>query len=228
MRRLNTVVLTISSILLAFSTSAQADFAAANFTSGPTTVGHSGNSATTLGWTFTANTTVTITMLGYYDDGSNGLNEAHDVGIFGSGGNLLVSSTVPSGTGGTLLAGFRYVSISPFVLSAGSYTIGGTIGAQASDPVAYNVSGLSSVSQITIPSGASRYTEAGSYTSLTFPTLAFPASNPYNVYFGPNFQILAVPEPSTGMLMNLGALSLFYFVRYRRKAVAQSRTASEA
>ena len=216
--KLRFCAMAVPSVLLGICNVSHAE-PAASFTGGPTTVGHAGNSATTLGWVFSSNTTVTVTALGYYDDGSNGLAEVHDVGIFSSTGSLLFSTTIPAGNSGALIAGFRYVSIAPVVLSIGNYTIAGTIGAQASDPVAYNVAGLSSAAQITIPSGASRYTESGSYTSLTYPTLAFPSSNPYNVYFGPNFQVSPVPEPSTVVFMGVGALGLLAAQR-RRVTVA--------
>ncbi|OJW22004.1 MAG: hypothetical protein BGO49_14565 [Planctomycetales bacterium 71-10] len=204
-------------LVLTIPCASRADSIAADFTGGPTTIGHGGNSSTTLGWTFTAESAVRVAALGYFDEAGDGLAEAHEVGIFDAGGTLLVSATVPSGAGGSLADGFRYVAIAPFVLSAGTYTIGGAIGAAASDPVAYNVSGLASASPITIPTGAGRYTEAGAYTSLSFPDLVYPPQAPYDGYFGPNFQFTAVPEPSGLALLALGAAGGLG-LRWRRRA----------
>lgn len=84
--------------------------------------------------------------------------------------------------------------------------MGGTIGAQASDPATFLVTGLSSIPEITIPSsGASRYTEAGSYTSLSFPNAIFDYGY---IYFGPNFQVGAVPEPSGLAMLGAGGFAL--------------------
>jgi hypothetical protein len=64
--------------------------------------------AGTFGWTFTLTGTLTVTDLGWFDFGGNGLAASHDVGIWASDGTLLVSATVPSGTTGGLIGAFRY------------------------------------------------------------------------------------------------------------------------
>src|SRR5262245_34235263 len=48
-----------------------------------------------------------------------------------STGTQLVKTTIPAGTGGTLIDGFRYVSIAPFTLPAVTYTIGGFYGSDS-------------------------------------------------------------------------------------------------
>jgi hypothetical protein len=201
------------------SSASGASVPVADYASGPTTVGHTGqngNSSHTLGWTFTANANLLVTGFGYYDDGDDGLLESHQVGIFDSAGDLLSSTLVPSGLSATLVSNFRYEPITQFVLAAGStYTIGASIGADASDPVLYNVSGLTSIAGVGIPSGASRFTELGSFTDLTYPTNSFPVGNPYNVYFGPNFQAQLVPEPASVLLAGLGLMILMPCFRSR-------------
>ena len=57
------------------------------------------NGPYTLGWQFKVNTAIDVTALGVFDSGQDGLVESHDVGIWDSTGNLLVSATVQSGPG---------------------------------------------------------------------------------------------------------------------------------
>src|SRR5262249_21074041 len=79
----------------------------------------------TLGYAFTVSTPISVTMLGLFDSGNNGLAHSHAVTIWTRTGTQLVQATIPFGTGATLTNGFRYVSIAPFTLAAGTYTIGG-------------------------------------------------------------------------------------------------------
>src|ERR1700693_727987 len=65
------------------------------------------NSGTwTLGWSFSVNSSISVTSLGAYDASLYGLNVAHDVGIWDAAGDLLASATVPSGTAGFLDSGY--------------------------------------------------------------------------------------------------------------------------
>ena len=78
----------------------------------------------TLGYSFSVNGSAVVSALGVYDSGFDGLVNAHDTGIFDSAGTLLVSTTIPSGSVAPLIDKFRYVSITPLLLSSGTYTIG--------------------------------------------------------------------------------------------------------
>src|SRR5690606_1244930 len=101
---------------------------------GDTRVGHSQNGSHTMGWAFSTNDDVMVTMLGWYDHEQDGLIEPHKVGIFDTTGTLLVSAEVPAGTGGELNAQFRYVPITPFLLPGGvEYIIGGAYGELGTD-----------------------------------------------------------------------------------------------
>ena len=89
-----------------------------------------------VGWSFTVNSPIVVTSLGYFDGGSLGLNESHNVGIYTSTGTLLTSATVAAGTAEPLVAstgtqpanGFRYQAISAYILAPGSYSIAGLVG----------------------------------------------------------------------------------------------------
>ena len=97
-----------------------------------TTAPNSYDRQLSLGFTFTTNTAVEATALGYYDDQGEPFLTSHEVGIYtGDGlygaGTLFVSTTLAAGTSGTLGADdFRYQSITPLLLPADqTYTIAG-------------------------------------------------------------------------------------------------------
>ena len=166
-----------------------------------------------LGFTFTANVTQTVTSLGVFDEGGDGFLTAHDVGIFaGDGalgaGALLASTTLASGTSGSLGANnFRYQSISGLTLVAGqTYTIAGFFpgdNAGANDAWVYGgptyLTGFTVNPAITIGPDAARYTyDSGS--------LVDPGSHffDYQIY-AVNFETAAaVPEPATWAMMIAG------------------------
>ncbi len=61
---------------------------------------------------------VTVRALGFYDDGGNGLSQAHEVGIWFTGNNaasgtLLASTVVPPGLKAPLHFGYRWVNLTP-------------------------------------------------------------------------------------------------------------------
>jgi hypothetical protein len=155
----------------------------------------------TVGLAFTLSSPVLVTDLGLWDLNNDGLNTSHVVTIWTSTGTQEAQGTIPSGIGATLTSGFRYVSIVPVLLPAGSYTIGGFY-SSASDAV--NIQGL--------VVAASGRTYNGTRSGLGF---AFPAADafgrPLN-YFGPNFQFTAAPTPdsgSTSTLLLLGVAATF-------------------
>jgi hypothetical protein len=77
------------------------------------------------GWEFDVLTTIQVTALGVGDFDDPGLAIAHDVGIFRTSDEaLLTSVTIPAGTSATLTSGFRYVSLPSIeTLLAGRYVI---------------------------------------------------------------------------------------------------------
>src|SRR5438552_5018668 len=81
----------------------------------------------TYGWIFSVGgNDLRVTGLGVWDEGQDGLNAAHQVGIWSSAGALMSSVVVPAGTAAPLNGEFRILTLAnPFTLAAGSnYTIG--------------------------------------------------------------------------------------------------------
>ncbi|HEY6345568.1 MAG TPA: DUF4082 domain-containing protein [Bryobacteraceae bacterium] len=173
------------------------------------------NSNATIGYDFTLTSSVTVTELGFFDsNGASGPVESHPVGIWNSGGTLLASATVPSGTPSLLIDGFDFVSISPVVLGPGSYAIGAYGLDQTSgdtDQFLFLESGSTTIAGLTLGGSV----EAGSVSGLTFPTTPTGLAQGY---FGPDFLVASVPEPSTVMLVAVpfGLLVILYSIRRRR------------
>src|SRR5262249_58403989 len=94
---------------------------------------------TTRGWSFTTADSLTVTALGWWDFGNDGLAASHQVGIWNTSGTLLMSATVASGTTDPLASGFRFDSAltGTTTLAPGTYVIGGK--SEVSDLVAFIV-----------------------------------------------------------------------------------------
>ena len=180
--------------------------------------------AGTIGFLFSVNTAVNLTDLGYWDEAGDGLIDQHQVGIWNAVTNALVASvTVPSGTGGTLLNGFRFVSVgTPIALAAGNYVLGGfTLAATENAPRDRFL-----IEPTLTPASQLSFIENRSVTggSLALPTTTSPFLNA--AFFGPNLQIAAidppngqVPEPSTMVSMAFG-VALVVIGVYRRRTSA--------
>ncbi len=163
----------------------------------------------TIGWSFTVGSgSITVSSLGLYDSGGNGLANAHDIAIWTSGGTLVTSTTIPSGTGATLISGYRYVAITPVTLSAGTtYVIGALYPTQSGDNIIFN-STQTFAAPITF--GKSRQ------TALDFPgtsPLAFPNVNAglAQGIFGPNFLCSFTELNIDNVTMNEGNASTTSF-----------------
>jgi hypothetical protein len=163
----------------------------------------------TFGYAFTLSSPVLVTNLGLFDSDNNRLAASHAVTIWTSTGTQLVQATIPAGTGATLINGFRYVSIAPFLLPAGTYAIAGFY-SSISDEVLFGTSTTSA-------SGVS-YAGPKSELGFTFPTTdAFGFGLP-NSYFGPNFEFTtAVSTPDSGSTVSLLGCALFGLAALRRK-----------
>ncbi len=169
----------------------------------------------TIGWQFTVTSPVTVTELGYYDPNAKGkLKSNHDVGIFASDGTLLLSATITAGKH-TTDDDFAFVAVPSFILSDGTYVIGGD-SFDSNDPFIFAASSLSPIPQITLG-------ETGLFTFGSVFTL--PASNqPGAMYMGPDFEvasIAAVPESSAFSMLFCVLISFaFAAATFRRKSLS--------
>jgi hypothetical protein len=195
--------------MMATVQSSRADTVAVTFND---TSGESlGNGPFTLGFQFTVNSTITVTALGAFDSGLDGLVESHDVGIWLTGGALQTSATVDSGTADPLINQFRYKPVSPVTLTPGTYDIGAEW-EDGSDPNTFPGdigTDFATAPQITFLNNS--YAGAGTLSDPTNEDSTSPA------YFGPNFTFTTVPLPSAagGGLVLLGAMSLAAVARRR-------------
>jgi Domain of unknown function (DUF4082)/PEP-CTERM motif len=179
-----------------------------------------------IGWQFSLTDAVQVTALGWYDRDGDGLNRAHEVGIWEVAGQALVAqATVLQGTASNLDAGFRWAGLAaPVSLQAGiSYRIAGLdVGAGGDAHVwdaflgGYNahVNGFAALPQLQLSAGAALGGLAGSFG---FPTGLIGDSRA--AAMGPNFAVSAVPEPASGLLL-LGGAALLAGRARRRTAAA--------
>jgi hypothetical protein len=105
-----------------------------------------------VGWTFNLQSPLTVTAVGWYDDGQNGLSRPFQVGLWqdlsgnfapGSNPRQLLGSpsegiTFASGTSASLQGSWRVLPLSsPLTLDPGNYQLGGLDTAATSDNIEY-------------------------------------------------------------------------------------------
>ncbi|MEP6755698.1 MAG: PEP-CTERM sorting domain-containing protein [Chthonomonadales bacterium] len=214
-----TRIFALASLALALSLPSQAQTIALDFTAGGLG-GAQDNSM--LGWEFSLANQVTLTDLGIYDEGNDGLFNSHQIGLWTGGGTLVSSATIASGFSGSVvnsasgLGSFRFNNVSPVSLTPGSYVIGALWGIQDRD---YIRTGSNNVpTPLNMAPGFS-------FTQLRYNVnsgFAFPASSfARNGHFGPDLRFTTVPEP--GMVVSLlGAGSLGGFMLIRRRQSRRS------
>ncbi len=173
----------------------------------------------TVGYDFMVLNEITVTHLGYIDEGGDGLSFDHEVGLWSTGGSLLASVTVPAGIAATLITpggspggGYRYQElVSPLSLSQGSYVIGGhyvTVPSLLDRYPHADVSNLVTDSNISL--GGGRFSDPS--TGFAFPI-------PSNKGFGkPVLSVNFIPEPSCIALALFGIPLLGLFRRMRLAA----------
>jgi hypothetical protein len=153
----------------------------------------------TVGFRFRAETDFVVTALGAFDYLGDGFGHSHVIGLWDvASGSLMATATVNPGSGAPLVGQFRYVDVAGVTLTANREYIvaasefyGATRDLYASVPAAAftmapDLSYLAPRSAAEAP-------------GLVFPELEIGA--PFSGVFGANFQVTAVPEPSTWALL---------------------------
>jgi len=188
-----------------------------------------------VGYSFiVGNTSLTVSDLGFFDAGTNGLVDSHEVGIWtGNGANLLASVTVGNGTSGTLIGDWRYAAITPITLTNNTqYLIGARLSAgdpwlnQGNNVQANGTNvGVGGAFNSALTAADPAYNFAGTYNSSSIGNPGQPfAILPPNVvttngqpYPTSNFQYTLVPEPSTLALAVVGSLVMLVALRRMRR-----------
>jgi hypothetical protein len=144
------------------------------------------------------------------------LVDPHPVGIWDSVGNLLASVIVPSGTGGTLVSGFRFTSIAPFLVGPVAFYDWRLRKWDIPDLFRFLVPSITPIAGLSFGPGT-LFTNANSLTRPTTPVPEFGM----NGFFGPNFLVgtpTEIPEPGAIRLTLLGLAVVMGILFFRRKA----------
>jgi Domain of unknown function (DUF4082) len=162
----------------------------------------------TLGFSFDVTTATTISGLGFFDVGSNGLINSHQVGLWTSGGTLLATATLDNSSNvfasTSALGDWRETDISLLNLNPGSYVLGAFyLNAFAnSEDQAFFYANPSSLSGISYDHAA-----LGLNATLSFPFTNVPLAD--GGVFGPmafTDVASATPEPES-LGLSLAALA---------------------
>ena len=174
----------------------------------------------TEGFEFALSQSTTVTALAVWDQGGDGLATAHTVEIFANGapGASNIVATVPAGAAAPLVNGFRIVTLgTPVTLPAfGDYYMGAFY-PDTQDAMAWNVPDTS----LTLNNGfgwTRDFASDQSKFNTTTSGIAFPTGNAGRSrgIVGANFLTSAVPEPSTFVLLVVGAVGFLGYARRRR------------
>jgi hypothetical protein len=152
-----------------------------------------------LGYKFNLNQSVLVTQLGYYNGIDGGMFMNHDVGLYTAAGVLLSSTTVlPSDT---LDGIFRYHSIVPVNLAPGDYVLVGVAGYDPGNPVdkyTHDPNVITFDPRITFIENRVKGNQGNTLNFLTDADTEHSVDPPLNYgWFGPNMQMINVPEPTT-------------------------------
>jgi len=177
-----------------------------------------------IGWEFTVDQTLEVTQLGWFDLNGNGLATAHQVGIWDTADQSLVTSvTIAAGTAEEMMSGFRYATLgsSAYLLPGLTYRIAGFDPGTGGDAhvwdvfhtgyANYEVSGFTVETNINLLAG-----HALGATAASFGYPLGPIGDARSVLMGPNMTFTVVPEPSTTVLVAAGLAVIVTALRRRR------------
>jgi hypothetical protein len=191
-----TIFLVVAGLLLALASQAAATPA---ITFVEATGASGANSNMSVGWQFDVLFPVSVTGLGWFDEGANGLGREHTVGVWAPDGSLLARILVPAGVVAPLDGQYRMADIPDIALGVGAgYIVGGENFSDSLDRLAFNV--------VQIVDARIHYVDATfSNTGSGFvrPTNLTPGVS--SGFYGPMF---AVAEPSSLLLLGAGLAGL--------------------
>ena len=173
----------------------------------------------TFGWSFTANQSLIVDGLGFFDDelrtGSD-LRQDHLVSLWDIQGVLLAQTTITNAStpAASTAAGGEWLfnDITPVSLTAGNYVIG------AHDPACTDITDCDDIrffdSAITSP--LITFIAARDGAGNVFPGIEQSFRN--DGYFGPNLRVSAVPVPAAFWLFGTALIGLVGFSKRRKAA----------
>ena len=175
-----------------------------------------------VGVRFDVNAPITITSLGIYDSGLDGILASPEsplsAYLMTSSGTTLASATFDSGSQGTLdvASRYRFKSIAPLVLGTGEYVLAGYGWTNADPEHNCNISGTCD----TFNTFGGRLTYLGSpFGSSVDPGGVLPTNEccgNLNFFSAANIEA-AVPEPSTWAMMLIGFAGVGYLAFRKAK-----------
>jgi hypothetical protein len=175
------------------------------------------------GWTFTTSQDRSVSGLGVFDLGSDGLADAHEVGIWDANGSLLVSAIVkdqPLTSSTSARGDWRFASVDATFLAAGSYTIGAYYPTSQDGFVGSAEDAKALVSAADwIDYGEGMVTTGGTQFFARPDSAVSDQFNP--AFFGTNFLSSGVPEPATWAMMLIGFGAIGYSMRRSRTGQAR-------
>lgn len=184
------------------------------------------NSDQTVGWMFNVLSPLTVTGLGWFDEGHDGLAVSHAIGLWNPLGTMLATIVAPAGTVAPLDVQYRMMPIAPLGLAPGDgYIIGGLDSSQNPERTACGGQVLGG------PCGAPLSQTVDPLITFVDATAALVGTGfqrptivvaPGSVgFYGPMFALQAgepvpVPEPSTSLLLGAALSGLVLLSRRRR------------
>jgi len=213
MKRIFIIALSLFSLAVG-SLPAKASELALDFTG---TTANSFLAELTFGWSFTANQSIVVDGLGFFDDelrtGAD-LRQDHLVSLWDIQGVLLAQTTITNAStavASTAAGGeWLFNDISPVTLTAGDYVIG------AYDPACSSILDCDDIrfSGSAITSSLITFIEARDGSGNGFPTIEQSLRD--DGYFGPNLRVSAVPVPAAIWLFGTALIGFVGFSRRRK------------